>query len=55
MQARHAVNVDFAQSFCDSDETAADTLISRVATSGCDLVVAGAYSHPQWWEHLFGG
>lgn len=38
MLARHAVNVDFAQSFSDLDETAGDTLISWVATSGCDQV-----------------
>ncbi|WP_213303987.1 universal stress protein [Paraburkholderia sacchari] len=55
MLARHSVNVDFAQSFSDADETVGDTLISWVATSGCDCVVAGAYSHPQWREHLLGG
>jgi nucleotide-binding universal stress UspA family protein len=55
MLARHAVKIDFAQSVSDSDETAGDTLISWVATSGCDLVVAGAYSHPQWRERLLGG
>jgi len=55
MLARHAVNVDFAEATSDSDETAADALLSWVATSGCDLVVAGAYSHPQWKEQWLGG
>jgi nucleotide-binding universal stress UspA family protein len=55
MLARHAVNIDFAQSVSDSDETTGDTLLSWAATSGCDLVVAGAYSHPQWRERLLGG
>ncbi|WP_028220904.1 universal stress protein [Paraburkholderia oxyphila] len=55
MLARHAVNVDFAQCMSDSDETAGDTLLSWVATSGCDLVVAGAYGHPHWRERLLGG
>ncbi|WP_028222404.1 universal stress protein [Paraburkholderia oxyphila] len=55
MLARHAVNVDFAQNVSDSDETAGDALLSWVATSGCDLVVAGAYGHPQWRERLLGG
>lgn len=55
MLARHAVNVDFAQTFSDADETAGDTLLSWIATSGCDLVVAGAYGHPQWRERLLGG
>jgi nucleotide-binding universal stress UspA family protein len=55
MLARHSVNVDFAEAVSDSDETAADTLLSWVATSGCDFVVAGAYSHPQWKEQWLGG
>ncbi|SDD14687.1 universal stress protein [Paraburkholderia lycopersici] len=55
MLARHAVNVDYAQATSDSDETAGDTLLSWLASSGCDLVVAGAYSHPQWKEHWLGG
>ncbi|MEX3916314.1 universal stress protein [Paraburkholderia sp. BR10872] len=55
MLARHAVNVDFAEAVSDSDESAGDALLSWVATSGCDLVVAGAYSHPQWKEQWLGG
>ncbi|WP_321788340.1 universal stress protein [Paraburkholderia sp. J94] len=53
--ASHAVNVDFAQDFSDSDETAGETLISWVAKNGCDFIVAGAYGHPQWRERLLGG
>ena len=55
MLARHAVNVDFAEAVSDTDETVGDALLSWVATSGCDLVVAGAYSHPQWQEQWLGG
>lgn len=55
MLARQAVNVDFAEVSSDEDETAGDMLLSWVATSGCDLVVAGAYGHPQWRERLLGG
>lgn len=55
MLARHAVNVDFAEAVSDSDESAGDALLAWVATSGCDLVVAGAYSHPQWKEQWLGG
>ncbi|WP_028228561.1 universal stress protein [Paraburkholderia ferrariae] len=55
MLARHGINVDFAQALSDSDETASDALLSWMATSGCDLIVAGAYSHLPWREHLLGG
>lgn len=55
MLARHAVNVDFAEVISDTDETAGDALLSWVASSGCDFVVAGAYGHPQWKEHWLGG
>ncbi|WP_321948136.1 universal stress protein [Paraburkholderia sp. J10-1] len=55
MLARHAVNVDFAEVISDTDETAGDALLSWVASSGCDFVVAGAYSHPQWKEQWLGG
>ncbi|WP_028213049.1 universal stress protein [Paraburkholderia mimosarum] len=55
MLARHAVNVDFAQAMSDTDETAGDALLSWIATSGCDFVVAGAYGHSQWKEQWLGG
>lgn len=37
------------------DASVAETLLSRAADSGADLIVCGAYGHPRAWELVLGG
>jgi len=52
--ARHGVKVDVQQ--VESYELEiADTLLSRMADQGSDLLVMGAYGHSRWRELVLGG
>ncbi|MGF0540543.1 universal stress protein [Agrobacterium sp. ES01] len=52
--ARHGVNVTVETEEGD-DMKASVAIQNRLADSGIDLLIMGAYTHQRWWEMLFGG
>lgn len=52
--ARHGVQIT-SWDRVDDGRSAADAIHAHLGRSRFDLVVMGAYSHPQWYEFLVGG
>lgn len=52
--ARHNINV-VAQDMVRNEVPVAETLLSRIADTGADMLVMGAYGHSRLREYTFGG
>ena len=52
--ARHGVKLEVQQT-SSHEINIADTLLSRIADQGIDLLVMGAYGHARWRELILGG
>lgn len=53
--ARHGVEVDVVEFESPSGVPVGETLLSRAADAGADLLVMGGYGHARWQELVMGG
>jgi nucleotide-binding universal stress UspA family protein len=52
---RHGVSADLVEIIVSPDHSTAAALQAQALSVGADLLVAGAFGHPQLWEKMLGG